>query len=174
MIMKMISSWIKHLSKKEELRFKQIQEAATKSSEEKKVEAKTRLAALDQHKANILAIKRFSYWDEYTKYGKSGFGIEKYDEKVSVLKAGLETLLVDLEKPELGYAKSIDRDANELNRTFSKATRIWHESVLGQEHDGEKGKAAGEFRSSTESASALSDALTRMRNEFALENSKTT
>ena len=170
MVMKIANTLLKHFFKKDELKFKQKLDSDIKRKEEEKLSAKTTLEQIDKHIMNILAIERFCSWDEYTKYGLSGFGIEKYDEKVSVLKGGLEALINDCSKPELTFNKNISDYAHELNGTFSVASRVWHESVLGQEHDGEKSKAAGNFESSRITAKSLANSLKSIRNKLVLND----
>lgn len=163
MIMKIANTWIKHILKKDELRFKQKLDLETKETEEENRKVSENLNQVDKHIENINAIKLFCDWDEYTKFGISGYGITQYDEKVSILKSGLEKLIADSNKKELAYTNKIGDYANELKVSFSKATRIWHESVLGQDHEGEKSIAAGCFRTSMETAGALANALSAIR-----------
>lgn len=118
MIGKMFFTIFNYVFKKKELRYKQRLEVATKTSEERKAQTKEEVAAIERHTACVAAIKDFSNLDEYTKYGKSGFDVEKYDEKVSNLKAGLEALLADVDKPELGYSREIRETTVELKRAF--------------------------------------------------------
>lgn len=174
MIGKMFFTIFNYVFKKKELRYKQRLEVATKTSEERKAQTKEEVAAIERHTACVVAIKDFSNLDEYTKYGKSGFDVEKYDEKVSNLKAGLEALLADVDKPELGYSREIRETTVELKRAFFWATRIWHESVLGQEYRDEKAKAASKFATSAEIANMLAEQLNRKRNGLVLESNVNT
>jgi hypothetical protein len=174
MIDKIFSTIFNHWLKKRELRYKQRLEVATKTSEERKAQAKEEVAAIQRHAACVVAIKDFSNLDEYTKYGKSGFDVEKFDEKVSNLKAGLEALLADVDKPELGYSIKIRKTTIELKREFFLATRIWHASILGQEYRDEKAKAASTFATSAAKANMLAEQLNRKRNDLVLENNVNT
>jgi hypothetical protein len=170
MVMQIANTLLNHLFKKDELKFKQRLDSKVKHSDEEKLRANARLEQIDKHITNILAIKCFCSWDEYIKYGVSGFGIEKYDKKVSALKDGLEALINDSCKQELAYSENISDSVLELNTIFYAATRVWHESVQGQDHDGEKGQAAGNFQLSMITAKSLVDSLKTMRNELVSNN----
>jgi hypothetical protein len=170
MVIKIANTLLKHVLKKNELRLKQKSDSDEKHTEKEKADLNDRLKNFDRNIKNVNDIRCFSHLDEYTKYGKSGFGIKKYDDKVNSMKDNLDDLLADSLKLELGYSKVLGDNARELSRTFTAATRIWHESVLGQDYEGEKAKAVEKFRQSKVNAELLAAELTAMRNTVVPSN----